>query len=287
MIHIEYITNIDNPQNFNSNNHDKDINDIEIVNKDYKTEIAKTNLSMYAELICYPIVWQYTFTLREIHMLYTICETGIIVTRRPKIFDDEIDSLVNELTQFWIDGEWFARFDACSMKDAGKKIPYKSPIDVIDAIITSKRAYNALIDVINLQQSTMTLSFVAYNKNWQQDHELRCFIRNRQLTCISQYNWFAYGYFGSLCEMQLITIAHDVQTFIAGKIDVICDKINTNDLVMDIYVLIDDTGETAISIIELNSFGYWLASGSGLFHWLSDKDKLYNSVGDVYFRVLI
>merc|ERR1712032_947043 len=48
--------------------------------------------------------------------------------------------------------------------------------------------------------------------------------------------------------------------------------------VMDVeYVMIDGTDEWQIRLIELNSFGAELASGSALFHWVRDASDLYSS----------
>ena len=57
--------------------------------------------------------------------------------------------------------------------------------------------------------------------------------------------------------------------------------INTNNLTGDIYL-----GDDDIKIIEFNSFGYWQAAGSALFHWLKDKSKLYNEEGKVWIRII-
>jgi hypothetical protein len=298
MIHIEYIDNVLNHKNFNSNNHEKDPNDIEIKNLDYKTELSKTYLSKYMDLINYPLEWTYHLTMAESKLLAKICEIGILVTRRPKIYDDELEEIERRLKDNWIDGQWFMRMNQSSPKDSSVKLPYKSASDVINAIITSKRSFKAISDDID-RNILPVLYFVRYDPNWQIGREMRCFVRNRKLTAVSQYEWFKYKFFCDRTESELITIAKNVNTFIASVIDELCERCGTNDVVADIYLNDDLThGDSAgsdehcssdrqsLKIIELNSFGYWLASGSALFHWIIDKDKLYNTNGDIYFRIL-
>ena len=77
MIHIEYIDNTTDHKKFNSSNHEKDPNDAEVKNLDYKTELAKTYLSKYMDLIKYPVEWHYQLTIPESKILIKICEVGI------------------------------------------------------------------------------------------------------------------------------------------------------------------------------------------------------------------
>lgn len=39
--------------------------------------------------------------------------------------------------------------------------------------------------------------------------------------------------------------------------------------------------------IEINSFGKEYTSGSSLFHWLIDENKLYSDSEEIYFRYTI
>ena len=281
MIYLEYIDNVDNRDNFNTNNHEKHPNDVEAMNKDYKKEIFKTHLSNYMDLINYPVEWTYTFTQNETKLLSDICKIGIQVLRRPKIFSDEIEQIVDRVNKNWVNGEWFVRSDSASPKDSMIKFPYRNPTELIDGIITSRRFYLGVLDNIQFGKETV-LYFVKYGTNWNIERELRCFVRNKKLTAISQYDWFRYGFFCHLSEPELKRIAENVDLLVCDIVDKITEKIETDDFVVDLYV--NDDG--SLKIVELNSFGYWLASGSALFHWITDKDKLYNDLGNIYFRIL-
>ncbi|AZL89824.1 division cycle 123 protein [Megavirus baoshan] len=281
MIHIEYINNLDNLENFNSNNHNKICGDTEVKDLDYRTELNKTNLSQYMDLINYPVIWTYEFNLFESKILLEACHIGCISGKFPKIYSDELFDIINRLNESWVEGLWFMRLDTCSPKDSSIKLPYKTPLDVITSIVTSKRVINGFLYNIDNNQSTK-IYFIKYNDKWDSNRELRCFVRKKKLTAISQYCWTTCEFFCDFSHQELVNLATIINHYIGQKIDIISAKINTEDVVFDIYLDQDNN----LRIIELNSFGYWLASGSALFHWIKDYDKLYNTNNDVYFRIL-
>jgi hypothetical protein len=262
----------------NTNNHPKDPDDIEANSQDYRTEISKTYLSKYAHLVGYKIDWVYDLTDTEVKILLEACKVGIIVLRRPKIFDDELAIVENRLAENWIncDDGYFMRMDAASPKEACNGFPFKSPKDIINALVTSKRTFNSLVDGLK------RLYFVKFDTTWETGRELRCFIHKRKLTAISQYCWFNVGYLNGLNDDILQLIGQNVKLFLEKLANEICHEIQTDSFVGDVYV----NPDYSIRLVELNSFGYWLASGSALFSWLPDKEKLYNTHGDVYFKIL-
>ncbi|BCS82796.1 hypothetical protein QLL95_gp0307 [Cotonvirus japonicus] len=80
------------------------------------------------------------------------------------------------------------RFDASSPKDSCIKMLYQTPLDIIHSIITSRRAYNVLMDGVHSSVKTK-IYFVEFDLDWKPERELRCFVYKRKLTAISQYNW--------------------------------------------------------------------------------------------------
>ncbi|AGF85714.1 division cycle 123 protein [Moumouvirus goulette] len=281
MIHIEYIKEITNLDDFNSNNHPKFPNDKEANGLDYKTELWKTNLSNYYDLINYTVSWTYDFNLSETKILLKACQIGSISGKCPKIYDDELGEIINKLNSSWKSGSWFMRLDASSTKDSIINPPFKSAQSVITSIVTSRRTINALTDNINRNLNTR-IYFTPYDSKWNSSRELRCFIRNNKLIAISQYCWTRCEFFCDFSKDELISLADRINKLVNNIIEDLSNRIDTKDMVMDIYL--DDNDN--LQIIELNSFGYWLASGSALFHWIKDYDKLYNTNGDIYFRIL-
>ncbi|QGR53620.1 d123 domain-containing protein [Moumouvirus maliensis] len=281
MIHIEYINEITNLDDFNSNNHPKFPDDIEANSLDYKTELWKTNLSNYYDLINYPISWTHDFNLSESKILLKANQTGSISGRYPKIYNDELEIIINKLNSCWKQGSWFFRLDACSTKDSVVEPPFESPNTVITSLVTSRRVINAITDNLNRNLNTK-IYFIPFNTKWDSSRELRCFIRKGKLTAISQYDWTHREFFCDLTREELINLVNKINKLFGDIIENLSNKIGTKDMTIDIYL--DD--QNNIHIIELNNFGYWLACGSALFHWIKDYDKLYNTDGNIYFRIL-
>lgn len=263
----------------NNNNLDKDPDDLDAHNKDYQTELRKTHLLNYADLIHYPTKFTYEFTPVEVRYLQQASQISIITNKWTKLYDEELNEILERLKQNWVEGQYFIRFDSGSPKDGTVEFPITNPESVIMALITSKRALSALNFGYN------KLYFMDYDSEFDSSKEVRVFIKNRKVTCITQYNWYKPGYFNKLNDETLQLIAKNIVNEVENNlIPLVCDKINTNDFTVDYLVKEDLT----LKIIELNSFGYWLASGSCLFNWNTDRDIMYDNQHNhnVYFRIL-
>lgn len=264
----------------NNNNLNKDPDDFDAQNKDYSTELKKTHLSSYSDLIHYPIKFTYEITPTEVRYLEQACQIGIITGNWPSIYEEEMNEILERLKKNWIEGQFFIRFDSGSPKDGTVEFPITNPESLIMALITSKRALSALDFGYN------KIYFMDFDPDFDSTKEVRVFIKNKKVTCISQYNWYKPGYFNKFGEETLQKIAQNIINEIENNlIPLICDKINTNSFTIDYLVKEDLT----LKIIELNSFGYWLASGSCLFNWNTDRDILYDKQNqkNVYFRILV
>lgn len=130
----------------NKGNFEKEPDDLEAQNKDYDTEIKKTHLSNYAELINYPIKFTYEFTPTEVNYLKKTCHVSTITGQWTKIYAEELDEILERLKKNWIEGQYFIRFDSTSPKDGTTEFPLTNPESVIMALITSKRAYRSLLN---------------------------------------------------------------------------------------------------------------------------------------------
>lgn len=145
-------------------------------------------------------------------------------------------------------------------------------------IITSKRAMNAL------QFDDRKLYFMNYDTEFDNSKEVRVFVHNRKVTGISQYHWYEVEYFNKFTDKQLILICNNIIDYVEKElVNLVCDKIGVDSLTVDILVRED----LSLKLVELNSFGYWLAAGSCLFSWIEDRDKLYGKDNKVYFKILV
>jgi hypothetical protein len=256
----------------NTNNHPKEtLNNKfyeEVKDLDYKIEFNRTNLMNYAELIDYPITWKYEFNEDEMKILKTCAEKGQYLLSA-LLYKEEIEPIIKRLNDSWQNGKWFFRFNSRSSKDGIHDLPYYLPNQIIENIITSKRAYSALSDYENI------IYFVKYDENWKNENEYRVFVRNKKVTCISQY-------YLSITYNKNIENMNNMINWLENKIlPNVLSKIKTQNIVADVYIENDK-----FKIIEFNSFGYWMASGSALFHWINDFDKLYNEDAIIYLRYL-
>ncbi|XWV25158.1 cell division cycle 123 protein [Tupanvirus deep ocean] len=274
---VERVRSDNNNDDNNSNNHPKDPNDLEITNLDYETELNKTNLMNYAHLINYPIEWTYTFSEDDINIILK-CSESCIKTGSIKLFQEELDPVIKNLQNYWPfnNKAYFFRFNSCSPKDGAPDFPVINATDVITKIVTSKRAWQSMF-----WKKEVTMYFVEYDYNWDTSREFRVFIYKRKVTAISQYNIMIKSILAGKSNTVAKNLAKTIQNYLEnGILDLICTSVGTNNVVCDIYVNDDMT----CKIIEFNSFGYWLAAGSALFHWLDDKKKLYNVDGKIYIR---
>ena len=267
---------VDSGEEINTNNHPRDPDDLETASLDYFEEQRKTNLTRYAEIIGYPIAWTYQFTQEEVLTLIECSSKGMKIGRT-LLFKEELEPITARLKSVWKEGMWFFRFDSCSPKDGNPKYPVYLPDQVIDMITTSKRAWQAL----NANENV--LYFVQHDPNWDTKREFRVFVRKRRVTCISQYNSYTAGMLTGQSNIKAKETANRIVRYLEDEIlPKVCPVIETDNVSVDVYV----PEGNDVRIVEFNSFGYWQAAGSALFHWLRDKKKLYNEDGKVWLRFI-
>lgn len=268
----------DNLTNINTCNYPKNPNDTDIIDLDYATEIKKTNLMNYAEIINYPIAWSYEFGTDEIKLLIDISSNYIKNGETNKI-NENINLIVDRLENVWPNTgqKYFFRFNSMSPKDGIPQFPVINAQQVIHKIVTSKRAWNCMME------EEKAIHFAEYDNKWDPRREFRVFIYKRKITAISQYNISIKNMLSGKSNIEAKQLVHNIQQYLENDIlPKICDIIKTDNLVCDIYVNSDST----LRIVEFNSFGYWLAAGSALFEWLDDKNKLYNTDGKIFLKII-
>lgn len=246
-------------ERYNSNNHEPRPNDyraiIDLGNTKNWIDLFHTNYKTYE--ITKEIVWM--------QQAKQICQqTG----KFSKLFFDELDTV--EDISF---NPSFIRTENVSLKygqhGAG---PYTNLKQIIESIVTTIPGHTPLYDDVK--------SIKLYILPWldmEEWREFRIFVYKKHITAISQQNIYAV----------YPLLQHNINNFVTIIIEhfnnVIKNKINLNSYVYDFVILNDGTPY----FIEINSFGKGYASGSALFHWLLDEEKLYNEVGDIYVRTTV
>lgn len=254
------------PDICNSGNHDSNISKEEYVN-----ELQKTYKDVWSKIFDNSNTIKFEFTEKHYNVLRDATKVSSIKGTPSKIYEEEIIEITNKLDQIGIfDGrKWFARLSECSPKDGlHGKGPFTTAKQIMDTIVTSHRAANAFT------KNSRILYIEPWRLDWKEENEFRVFVYNKKVTAITQYKWFSN-----------VGWTKDKLSAIIDKIVKFChdaaNKMEVDSMVIDVIYNNDD-----IELVEFNSFGYYLASGSGLFHWLNDYDKLYNTNNIIYIRYI-
>jgi hypothetical protein len=254
----------------NSNNHPKGP---EVLHLDYKTEIRRTNVSAWKDMIRYPVQFEWTFEPNEICVMKESMQVSLISNKLSSLHEEELTACIERLQKQMpeISDGWFVRFDEASPKDGVRALPLYTAHQIIEQIVTSMRALRAL------EEGNRVLYFCPYQPDWNSEKELRVFVYNSRVTAISQYATKT-KLFPAMSDEKLTAVAKSVTNFLDQHVSQYTSRLGTQ-FVCDIYFDIEPR------VIEFNSFGYWLASGSGYFHWLTDKEILYGDGETVVFRI--
>jgi hypothetical protein len=265
----------------NDNNNPIDADDKESHAEQYAEIISKTHLHRYKDLINYPVAFTYDLTETEVGILIETIPTSYVTGRPDSRFVEEIDCILQrmekEIGEKWKESPtgWFARMTDCSGKDGYKKFPLLTLKDFLEQIGSSRRILIALLN------GSRTFYFVPYDSTWEECRELRVFVKKGRMTAVSQYVWFKFALFSCMDDKELTNLALDLDEYLKTTLPPILEKLEIQDVVVDIYWNEDGT----FKIIEFNSYGYWLAAGAALFSWMNDRDKLYGKTDNIYFRV--
>lgn len=270
----------------NSNNHKSEITGLE-----YKQSIAQTNKDVWTPFFPDP---ENTITieisLSMCKLLAKVSKIGFCKNHRPTLYREELQELENNI-QDLIDKsgivKWFIRLNEASPKDGILGCgPLLSAHDVMTSITTSIRAYKAFKSSIFLNKPEI-LYIIPWKDNWNDHAEFRVFIHEKKVTCLSQYVWsLNVGWNKSNLSIVAPRIIDYCNTHIIPKFSIV------ESFVVDVIVVINDNKISSIisedqfhiEFVELNSFGYDLASGAALFHWLNDFDIMYGTGDQVVVR---
>lgn len=206
---------------------------------------------------------------------YNICKHSGVFS---KIYEDDINNLIEKYKNFELDKPYFVRCSNVSLKYGIHKTgPYTSLRQIIESAVSSISGHSPSF----LYKDDEPIVF--YLLEWKKidiNNEYRVFVKNKQITCVSQQNVYKSNDLFNNPDKYFLGILHFelIKTFFEESIR---DKIiHTRDYVMDIAILSEDE----LYFIEMNCFGKEYSSGSALFHWIKDYDKLYGKTPNTYFR---
>ena len=190
--------------------------------------------------------------------------------------DDEYQSIIKRWDEFiknsYTEEEgYFVRLSSVSPKDSFYGTRVWNATDIIKTLASSERCHTSF--------KTQEKEYIILKK-WdskfvdREKWEFRVFVHNSKVTAISQYHWFTPFDWSDMDNDKWLELLEKIKQFY--------EKHNKfADCGMDTYV--NESGE--VELVEFNSFGMELASGSALFEWDKDRDVLYGLTDKVEIRI--
>lgn len=271
---ITVLYNVDpESEDCNTNNLKYNFEGEEIEYDDYKSAINKTNYINYIEYYDYnhiviPLTKEEMWHLKDLSQFAYISFKSTVDVKSSE-YTPIIDRW-NNLIKYAVDG-YFIRLSSVSPKDSFYGTRVWNGVDILKTLTSSERCHR--------QFSTQEREYIILKK-WdnkfvdREKWEFRVFVHNSKVTAISQYHWFTPFDWSDVNTDKWSNILHNIKQFYAKH-----NKFS--DCVMDIYVNEDED----VELVEFNSFGMELASGSALFEWDRDRNVLYGITDKVEIRI--
>lgn len=254
------------PDKYNTNNYPG------LSPEEYVREVKKTHKDVWVKYfpdnsrIC-------QLSVAQLRVLKDAAAIGIFTMKRTDLYAEELQSVEDYISaHLRLECEYFVRFSDCSPKDGvyGKRM--RNAKEIIDNIVTSKRCWQ----VLERTTAAANLYICTFRKDWHERNEFRAFVYRGRLTAISQYSWCRdYGWTRELIAVAACKMAEYIRNnVIPVAVANICES-----FVVDVIIV-----DSNVELIEFNSFGAELSSGSALFEWQRDRGQLYSDGSIVYVR---
>eukprot|EP01130_Rhizamoeba_saxonica_P015102 TRINITY_DN6715_c0_g1_i1.p1 TRINITY_DN6715_c0_g1~~TRINITY_DN6715_c0_g1_i1.p1 ORF type:complete len:451 (-),score=69.09 TRINITY_DN6715_c0_g1_i1:17-1339(-) len=142
--------------------------------------------------------------------------------------------------------------------------------DIFSLIVKSQRVFSDIMNyfqyrTLNTTSGKINLILRDWIEQIPQDHEFRCYVKDRKLIAISQYH--CYCKFEALQDIEHV---FKIRQSIMDIHERTKDVFQVPSYVVDIVVLDDYSAQ----IIELNPYGAHMSSGSALYNWNEDYELL-------------
>lgn len=262
-------------ERFNTNNH------WDVRPADYDEVLQKSNMSYWVNSFrpTYTVINVDEKELRWIREAYKV---GCLTGRFPHYHDDDMEAFLKKyaaLDYIFKDTKYFVRTDTVSLKEGTHGCgPYGSLKEIVESLVTCRQGHCPL--------SRMGHTLTIYLLPWvtlDVDTEFRVFVCDNRVTAISQQHLYQSNQvLSKLSEPERTEkIKEWTATIVAFHRDTVRHRItHISSYVMDFAILKDGSPY----FIEINSFGANYASGSALFHWLNDSEKLLGQTDTLWFR---
>ncbi|KAI9346599.1 hypothetical protein BDR26DRAFT_855813 [Obelidium mucronatum] len=269
---------------FNSNNHWTD----NIKPLDYDSACDQTRTKNWVSKFHEPEGYKTIMidSKATISWMKRAIEIGAQTGRCSKMFDEEIEELVDELNPQFLrhlkelnaeETGVFIRTDDVSLKYGQHGVgPYKELKQILESIVSSSKGHECMRG----DTSVCTI----YMFPWvpiDSDLEFRVFVHNSAITAISHQNVFQVNKtLAGMTNAELVSgIVQPILEYFENRVKK--QMAEFGNFSMD-FALKEVGGDGYF--IEANGFGAEYAAGSALFHWLNDRDILLGDGSHVELR---
>ncbi|KAK6498807.1 hypothetical protein TWF481_011380 [Arthrobotrys musiformis] len=253
-------------------------------------------------------------------LLKSAADGGLLTGRIPRHLEEDLEDQILPLLAPCFEQQpgststpkYFIRLNSCSPKDGtGEQGPFEGAWPIILSLCTSERIYKALRDLLESGISNSgDLNLGAYEvlhlNPWREEistlNEFRIFVPpNGKVRAISQYSvrsgrW-ADDYDNEYQKVKsLVPCMIECNTRFRALVRDAGIELPKGGYVLDVHVQPLQPGvgnspeserlEWSVEPIEINPFGAQLASGSGIFQWLTDWECMYGFSNDIVVAVV-
>jgi hypothetical protein len=277
---------VSSKEKYNSNNHWLN----NIAPEDYRQQIELNYTSNWIHLF----QKNYTsYTINDVYHLNWMKRATIIGEQTGKFPNAYIDEL-NEFVEFFhtnypniLDEQntipYFIRFEHVSLKYGMHGVgPYYNIQQVIESLVTCIHGHTPLHQDTN----ELIMYLLPFNYHINDSNEWRVFVYKNQITCISQqalYSTYPTNNFESTEEKHKRFLSY-IEIIINYYEELIQNQITWSQSYSFDFAVLTISNQLVPYFIEFNCFGKEYPSGSALFHWIVDEQKLYNTTKQLYFR---
>lgn len=251
---------------FNTNNHylDDKLNQP----NDYDSIINQSNTCNWIDFFHKDNYQVLTLDKEDLRWMKEAKKIGVNTGKFSNLYDDELQETCKKYKERTPIGKWFIRTDKVSLKYGQYGCgPYFNIEQILKSMVSSRAGHECFDD-----DDICKIYFM----KWQEinpEKEFRIFVYNNNITAISSQNIYKINdWLNSLDDNYIKSIINKILNYFN---ECIKDKMSyMENYTMDLALIGPDEKPY---FIEPNPFGKNYSSGSALFQWIIDHDKLHDS----------